>query len=66
MKSDFAFALNFVLHSSCCGRFSFGAINHIHYNGLLLIAQYFALYQSPEALSLHFEKIPDITVRLYL
>lgn len=66
MKSDFAFTLNFVLHSSCCGSFSFDAINHIHYNGLLLIAQYFAVCQSPEALSLHFEKIPDITVRLLL
>lgn len=66
MKSAFAFALNFVLHSSCCDRFSFNAINHIHYNGLLVIVQCFSVYQSPEALSLHFEKIPDITVRWLL
>lgn len=64
MKSDFA--LNFVLHSPSCGRFSFDAMNHMDYSGFLLIAQYFAVCQSPEAVSLHFEKIPDITVRLLL
>lgn len=54
MKSDFAFTLNFVLHNPCCGRFSFDAINHMDYNGLLLTGQYFAVCQSPEPRSLHF------------
>lgn len=46
------------------GQVLFWSIDHMDYNGLLLIAQYFAVCQSPEALSLHFEKIPDINVRL--
>lgn len=54
MKSDFAFTLNFVLHNPCCGRFSFDAINHMDYNGLLLTGQYFAVCQSPEPRSLYF------------
>lgn len=65
-EKRFAFTLNFVLYSPCCGRFSFDAMNHMDYNGLLLTAQYFAVCQSPEVLSLNFEKIPDITVRLLL